>query len=273
MNYKKSSFICKSEKECSVFDLFIDEACCVKYKNNASLIGGCVFLVFCLIVSIDWLKKSNELANLMFWLIPCVVCFLLFFLTQKNLVIINSKFGKFEFVDNKDTYQLFCLLKEDWGKYAEFAKTLTKETFNEKLALLMEEYRQNPQNKTEYAAKCVPELLKYSCPICNKRKVENVLFINKIYSLVITSRTSSQIVAGCKKCLKEEIKRATVFSFFFGWWSVPLGLLLTPCVLISNLAKLLSLRKNEPSKDFFKLVLIKLTPEKPDKKSFWRHTR
>ena len=78
----------------------------------------------------------------------------------------------------------------------------------------MEEYRQNPQNKTEYAAKCVPELLKYSCPICNKRKVENVLFINKIYSLVITSRTSSQIVAGCKKCLKEEIKRATVFFVF-----------------------------------------------------------
>ena len=204
MDYKKSSFICKIEKECSVFDLFIDEACCVKYKNNASLIGGCVFLVFCLIVSIDWLKKSNELANLMFWLIPCVVCFLLFFLTQKNLVIINSK--------------------------------------------LMEEYRQNPQNKTEYAAKCVPELLKYSCPICNKRKVENVLFINKIYSLVITSRTSSQIVAGCKKCLKEEIKRATVFSFFFGWWSVPLGLFLTPYVLISNTVKLLFLRKNKPSK-------------------------
>lgn len=76
------------------------------------------------------------------------------------------------------------------------------------------------------------------CPKCGSDGPVDVHRSYSIYSLIYISswRTKEHVV--CKKCATKKQVTGLISSFFLGWWGVPFGLLMTPVMLVSNIAAL-----------------------------------
>jgi len=87
----------------------------------------------------------------------------------------------------------------------------------------------------EDVTKRVTELHRGSCPKCGQTGPVDVHTAHSIWSaLVVTSWKSSPQIS-CTPCGKKAKIKATVGSFFLGWWGFPWGLLGTPVQITKNL--------------------------------------
>jgi hypothetical protein len=106
------------------------------------------------------------------------------------------------------------------------------------------------------------------CPVCGSSiKKLNAIFSVKVKSFFIKSIRSKKLHISCPDCLIQQLKKDTIFTLLFGWWSLPTGLMLTIKTLTFNSKTKKQLRSESASKALNSFVLerIGLISQKKDK--------
>ena len=87
--------------------------------------------------------------------------------------------------------------------------------------------------------KQVNEIHQGLCPKCQGNGPVDVHTSYRIYSLLLFSSWRSIPNICCRSCgIKSQIGNG-IFSFLFGWWGFPWGLLITPAQVVRNIAGIL----------------------------------
>jgi hypothetical protein len=80
----------------------------------------------------------------------------------------------------------------------------------------------------------VEEVWRGNCPKCRSLGPIEVHKSYDVWSALVLTRWSTKSQISCHSCgIKRQIG-ATAFSFFFGWWGIPWGLILTPIQISRN---------------------------------------
>ena len=110
--YTQKRLLSKISKECNLYD-FDDEVYESVYKDwRIGIIAAMLFLLAGFII-IDIYVNSNTIDNLLFYFIPAVILSILFFVTMRKTVYINSRAGIFEFLYTEEAlYFLSGLISE-----------------------------------------------------------------------------------------------------------------------------------------------------------------
>jgi hypothetical protein len=96
------------------------------------------------------------------------------------------------------------------------------------------------------------------CPVCSRRGEE--IELRKSYKaisyLIMTSWGAYPIIS-CSSCHRKKVFGHFLLTFFFGWWGLPWGLIITPVQLIRNICAFATDTKtSEPSKELCSAVRI-----------------
>ena len=110
--YTQKRLLSKISKECNLYD-FDDEIYESVYKDwRIGIIAAILFLLAGFII-IDIYVDSNTIDNFLFYFIPAVILTILFFVTMRKTVYINSRAGIFEFLYTEEAlYLLSGLISE-----------------------------------------------------------------------------------------------------------------------------------------------------------------
>lgn len=73
------------------------------------------------------------------------------------------------------------------------------------------------------------------CPKCHGMGPVDVHTSYRIYSLVFMSSWSSIPTVCCRSCGRKSQIGYAVFSFLFGWWGFPWGVIMTPVQIARNI--------------------------------------
>lgn len=89
-----------------------------------------------------------------------------------------------------------------------------------------------------------------ACPKCNKKGSPIDIHTSyKIWSFIVFSHWKNEPQICCRSCGVKSQLSGTLSSFLLGWWSFPVGIVLTPVQIVRNLsALLLSPNPFRPSK-------------------------
>lgn len=258
MHYKNKYFFHNDEKECMINNLHVDEMYSYKKKNKVILFFGIIFLVFSLIVLYTVYSEVNSLDNFLFWFIPCVICWTFYFITARNMIVIESDFGDIELIknDRSDVLNLLNQLESDFELMINFNDK--EELFYDKLNRLKNENNEANLKFSEKITFIATNLNKSKCPLCNMRSDVNVIKLHKVKSLFIFTSLSSEYSIGCKQCLKTAKKEFNISSLFLGLWSLPAGLLGTPIVMLINTIRVNKIKNNIPTSDFRSYLMEEL---------------
>jgi hypothetical protein len=106
------------------------------------------------------------------------------------------------------------------------------------------------------------------CPVCasNTKKL-NAIFSFRVKSFFIKSIRNKKLHISCPDCLLQQLKKDTIYTLLYGWWSLPTGLMLTIKTLFFNSKTKKQLRGESASKalNTFVLERIGLISQKKDK--------
>ncbi len=107
-----------------------------------------------------------------------------------------------------------------------------------------------------------------ACPKCNKKSGPVDIHTSyTIWSFILISNLKNDAQVCCKSCGVKAQLAGTVSSFLLGWWSVPLGIVMTPVQTVRNLiALIISPNPFKPSKKLEKLIRFNLGQELYDSK-------
>ncbi|WP_230977662.1 hypothetical protein [Treponema vincentii] len=273
--YTQKRLLSKISKECNLYD-FGDEIYESVYKDwNIGIIAAMLFLLAGFII-ITIYVNSNTIDNFLFYscggfntptlasgyvdFIPAVILSILFFVTMRKTVYINSRAGIFEFLYTEEAiYFLSGLIREYDTLYKKYnIKEFTGKYLSEQLEEIKNAVDLKSMSKkeiTEIINTHAEQLLDCFCPLCNKRKGINALTINTAISILILTFRHTNIEIGCKECLKEKVKKANIMSLCCGIWNLPFGIPVTLFAIFKNIHSLKYLNMDIPTKALKKYVL------------------
>ena len=73
------------------------------------------------------------------------------------------------------------------------------------------------------------------CPKCGGPGPVDVQYSHMIWSALVVTSIRSNPEVSCVSCGRKAKLRALLFSFCFGWWGIPLGIIFTPVQIARNL--------------------------------------
>jgi hypothetical protein len=115
-----------------------------------------------------------------------------------------------------------------------------------------------------------PELEKMhqsNCPKCSGPGPVDVHYYHSIWSLIYLTQWKTKHKVSCQRCGTKARISATVFSFVFGWWGFPWGIVITPIQIGKNIKGMISpISSTRPSKDFEKLVRLGIVERRRQEK-------
>jgi hypothetical protein len=96
-----------------------------------------------------------------------------------------------------------------------------------------------------------------SCPKCSGKGPVDIHYYNSIWSAIYVTRWATKNIVACRKCgLKKQIY-STVFSFLFGWWGFPWGVIFTPIQIGKNIKLIVfPFSTLRPSNQFEKILRL-----------------
>jgi hypothetical protein len=105
----------------------------------------------------------------------------------------------------------------------------------------------------------VEEVWRGNCPKCRQLGPIDVHMVHEVWSALILTRWTTKGQVSCRSCGTKRQLGGMAFSFFFGWWGFPWGLILTPVQLTRNIAGMIRGPDSaQPSASLRKLVLVNL---------------
>ena len=97
------------------------------------------------------------------------------------------------------------------------------------------------------------------CPKCGSKGPNDLQTHYKIWSVILLTSHQEIPEICCRSCGVKKKLSGLVFSFLFGWWGFPVGILLTPILIILNFIGLFRLPKEgKPSKKLEEFVRMDL---------------
>ncbi len=120
-----------------------------------------------------------------------------------------------------------------------------------------EEYQLSPEEVKQYT-----QLLREgNCPVCSGPGPVDAYATYRVLSLLVVSTHEQRRRLSCRSCAMKANVASAFFCLLFGWWSFPLGIVLTPVFILLNVHSLLSTpnpdRALERMSDLAKEDLIK----------------
>lgn len=98
-----------------------------------------------------------------------------------------------------------------------------------------------------------------NCPLCNGRGPIDVHYYSSIWSIIYFTSWKANYKIGCRKCGIKSQVFASIFSFLFGWWGFPWGLVITPIQIGKNIkAIIFPFSTLKPSRDFEKIIRLSI---------------
>ncbi|WP_374011633.1 hypothetical protein [Pseudoxanthomonas koreensis] len=73
------------------------------------------------------------------------------------------------------------------------------------------------------------------CPACEGRGPVELRLSYRVWSIVVFTHFSTRSQISCRRCGFKAQLRGLVYSTVLGWWSLPLGVLVTPVQIMRNL--------------------------------------
>lgn len=105
----------------------------------------------------------------------------------------------------------------------------------------------------------VEEVWRDNCPKCRQLGPVDVHKVHEVWSALILTRWTTKVQVSCRSCAIKRQLGGVAFSFFFGWWGFPWGLILTPVQITRNVVGMSRGPDSaRPSDDLRKLVLVNL---------------
>jgi hypothetical protein len=74
-----------------------------------------------------------------------------------------------------------------------------------------------------------------SCPKCKSKGPVDVHDAYKVTSVILMTFYGSKPVLSCKSCAVKSQIGASIYTFLFGWWGFPSGVMITPIYLFRNI--------------------------------------
>jgi hypothetical protein len=81
----------------------------------------------------------------------------------------------------------------------------------------------------------VEEVWRGNCPKCRGLGPIDVHKIHEVWSILVLTRWTTRSQVSCRSCATKRQLGGAAFSFFFGWWGFPWGLILTPVQVTRNI--------------------------------------
>ena len=101
-----------------------------------------------------------------------------------------------------------------------------------------------------------------ACPKCKGPGPIDVHNAYSVWSAVYLTSWKTQPHIACKTCGRRAQVQALFFSFFFGWWGIPFGFILTPVQIARNIG---AIRREssltEPSPDLLRVARLTLAAQ------------
>jgi hypothetical protein len=73
------------------------------------------------------------------------------------------------------------------------------------------------------------------CPICQRVGATDVHTSHSVWSALVLTTWKSTPRVSCESCGRKAKIKATLGTFFLGWWGFPWGLIVTPVQIARNL--------------------------------------
>ena len=90
-----------------------------------------------------------------------------------------------------------------------------------------------------------------ACPVCGGAGPVDLHLSHRVWSIVFLTTSVDDPRVSCRRCAVGVKLRDSLFSGLFGWWGLPMGLLLTPAQIYRNVAGLFTLpAPDSPSPPF-----------------------
>ena len=104
----------------------------------------------------------------------------------------------------------------------------------------------------------VEETWRGNCPKCGGPGPVDVHLSHQVWSALFLTQWSSKMHVSCHSCGVKRQLGAAAFSFFFGWWGFPWGLVLTPVQITRNVIGVARGSHLQPSAQLRKLARVNL---------------
>jgi hypothetical protein len=105
----------------------------------------------------------------------------------------------------------------------------------------------------------VEEVWRGNCPQCRGLGPIDVHKIYEVWSALVLTRWTTKPQVSCRHCATKRQLGGAAFSFFFGWWGFPWGLILTPIQIGRNIVGMSrGPDASRASDDLRRLVLVNI---------------
>lgn len=105
----------------------------------------------------------------------------------------------------------------------------------------------------------VEEVWRGNCPKCRSLGPVDLHHVHEVWSILVLTRWTTKAQVSCRSCAVKRQLGGTAFSFFFGWWGFPWGLILTPVQITRNIIGMCGgPDSSRPSDDLKRMVLVNL---------------
>jgi hypothetical protein len=81
----------------------------------------------------------------------------------------------------------------------------------------------------------IEEVWRGNCPKCKGLGPVDVHKVHEVWSVLVLTRWTTKAQVSCHFCAIKRQLGGVAFSFFFGWWGFPWGLVLTPVQITRNI--------------------------------------
>jgi hypothetical protein len=105
----------------------------------------------------------------------------------------------------------------------------------------------------------IEEVWRGNCPKCRSLGPIELHKAYDVWSVLVLTRWSTKSQISCRSCGTKRQIGAAAFSFFFGWWGFPWGIVLTPIQISRNVIGMIrGPDPSRPSDDLRRAVLSSL---------------
>ena len=97
------------------------------------------------------------------------------------------------------------------------------------------DYTKDTKDPTFFAKRELGDVA-INCPVCERSSVAKAEKVSLVTGLLLFWRTSTNVVVGCRSCVRLELVNAARHNLVFGWWCFPWGIL-APLYILSGLIR------------------------------------
>ena len=118
------------------------------------------------------------------------------------------------------------------------------------------------QATPELIVERIQEIRARCCPVCEGEGPLDLYTTHTAWSLIVFTGWRHRPQLSCAGCGRKSIQRGLASTALLGWWSIPLGIVMTPWQLINGFKELSKCRDtSEPSTDLLDQVRLELGAE------------